>query len=113
MRLRRPRDGAGADVDSPVDIVIADASGDLRCHIGRLLREAHLKDGIPWSQMAVFTRTTSTVAEVRRDLQVAGVPVHTESIDLALPDEPAVSALLDVMDAATRAGRIGEPKPSR
>ena len=108
IRLRRPRDGAGADPDASVDIVIADASGNLRSHIGRLLREAHVRDGIPWSQMAVLTRTTSTVADVRRDLQVVGVPVHTESIDLALPDEPAVSALLDVMDAATRAGRIGE-----
>lgn len=98
--LRRPTDAADADPDAHIDIVTADSAADLQAHVGRILRQAHLRDAVPWSDMAVIARTTATVSAVRRSLESAGVPVHIAAVDIALPDEPAVSALLSFVDAA-------------
>lgn len=104
--LRRPRDGEDADASAITEIITCDTAQDLYAHIGRLLRETHLRDGVPWSDMAVLTRTTATASAVRRSLESAGVPVHITAVDLALPDEPAVAALLEVLDAAAHPGRL-------
>ena len=98
--LRRPTDAVDADPDARIDIVTADSAADLQAHIGRILRQVHLRDGVPWSDMAVIARTTATVSAARRSLESAGVPVHIAAVDIALPDEPAVSALLSFVDAA-------------
>lgn len=98
--VRRPADAPDADRDARIEIRTADSAPDLHAHVGRLLRQAHLHDGVPWSQMAVLARTTSTVSAVRRSLESAGVPVHITAVDLALPDEPAVAALLAFIAAS-------------
>ena len=68
--------------------------------IGHQLREAHLRDGIPWSQMAVLVRSTSRqLAVLRRAFVSAGVPVAVTGEELPLSEQPAVTALLDVLDA--------------
>jgi len=104
--LRRPTDAADADPDARIDIVTADSAADLQAHVGRILRQVHLRDGVPWSDMAVIARTTATVSAARRSLESAGVPVHIAAVDIALPDEPAVSALLSFVDAAVHPDRL-------
>ncbi|WP_037912974.1 ATP-dependent helicase [Actinacidiphila yeochonensis] len=58
------------------------------------LRRAHLEDHLPWSAMAVLTRTTSALPGLRRALTAAGVPVELPAGDTPLHAEPAVAPLL-------------------
>lgn len=105
-QLRRPVDAVDANPDARIEIVTADSAADLQAHVGRILRQAHLDDGVAWSDMAVLARTTATVSSVRRSLEAAGVPAHVSAVDLALPDEPAVGALLSFVDAAVHSQRL-------
>ncbi len=62
--------------------------------VARELRVAHLRHGVPWSQMAVIVRTGARVGEVRRGLRTAGVPLAAATPDRPLREEPAVRPLL-------------------
>lgn len=98
--LRAPQMGAGANGAAVLDVCLVDSASDLSAHVGRILREIHLRDGVPWSQIAVIARTTHTLSVVRRGLESVGVPVQVLAADIPLPDEPAVAALLAAVDAA-------------
>ena len=64
------------------------------------LRRAHLIDGVPWTQMAVIVRSVPRMgASLGRALKAAGVPVEVPQDDSALGDQPAVRALLTVLEA--------------
>ncbi|WP_101948725.1 ATP-dependent DNA helicase [Mycobacterium sp. 3519A] len=68
--------------------------------IADALRRAHLVDGVPWSQMAVIVRSVPrTGAPLARALVSAGVPVDAPSSSTPLAEQPAVRALLTVLDA--------------
>ena len=63
------------------------------------LRRAHLVDGVPWPQMAVLVRSVPRAgAALARALTAAGVPVEQQSITGPLAEQPAVAALLTVLD---------------
>ncbi|ALI25793.1 ATP-dependent DNA helicase [Mycolicibacterium fortuitum] len=67
--------------------------------IADALRRAHLVDGVPWSEMAVVVRSVPRVgAALARALSGAGVPVHATGPDLGLAEQPAVAALLTVLE---------------
>ncbi len=68
--------------------------------IADALRRAHLVDGVPWSQMAVIVRSVPRLgAALARALVSAGVPVESTAPNAPLADQPAVRALLTVLDA--------------
>ena len=76
--------------------------------IADALRRAHLVDGVPWSQMAVIVRSVPRLGEaLARTLVAAGVPIDLPVSDGSLADQPAVRALLTVLDA-TAQGLDGE-----
>src|SRR3954463_7247989 len=76
--------------------------------IADALRRAHLVDGVPWSQMAVIVRSVPRLgAPLARALLSAGVPVDAPLPSTPLADQPAVRALLTVLDA-TAHGLDGE-----
>ena len=69
--------------------------------IADALRRAHLIDGVPWSQMAVVVRSVPRVGlALARALATAGVPVEVPTPTVPLADQPAVQALLTVLEAA-------------
>jgi superfamily I DNA/RNA helicase len=73
------------------------------------LREAHLRDGVPWSDMAVLVRSVATSAPVlRRALAAAGVPVELPADEVALGFHPAVRPLLRLIECAVRPERLDE-----
>ncbi|MFH8841435.1 ATP-dependent helicase [Streptomyces sp. NPDC017868] len=80
-------------------------------NIADLLRRAHLEDGVPWQDMAVLTRASSTLPSLRRALTSAGVPVETDAADTPLRHEPAVAPLLLALRAV--AGTAGHPVVGR
>jgi superfamily I DNA/RNA helicase/RecB family exonuclease len=68
--------------------------------IADALRRAHLVDGVPWSQLAVIVRSVPRLgADLARALVAAGVPVESPVPSGPLADQPAVRALLTVLDA--------------
>ncbi len=74
--------------------------------IARVLRERHLIDGIPWSRQAVVVRSGALIDGVARALAVAEVPVRTTLAAIALRDDPAARALLDIIDVGIGRSRL-------
>lgn len=71
------------------------------------LRRAHLVDGVPWSDMAVLSRSARrTLPALRRALAAAGVPLAAPPDEVPLPRQPAVVPLLLVLRAAWRPSAI-------
>ena len=76
--------------------------------IADALRRAHLVDGVPWSQMSVVVRSVPRLgAPLARSLAAAGVPVDLPQPNTPLAEQPAVGALLTVLDTTAR-GLDGE-----
>ena len=76
------------------------------------LREAHLRDGVAWSRMAVLARGAGALATLRRALQAGGMPVSARAEEQALVDVPVVRALLRVLEiAAGRLNLVGDGGP--
>lgn len=89
-----------------VAVRLAATTHDQSVLIADALRRAHLVDGVPWSQMAVVVRSLPrTGTALARALSAAGVPVDLPAV-APLADEPAVRALLTVLDA-TAGGLTG------
>lgn len=68
--------------------------------IARAVREARLLRGIPYSEMAVVTRSRSTHPGLRASLVRRGVPVGQTGTDRPLREEPAVDALVALVRLA-------------
>ena len=117
---------ADADSDAVVD---ADADADAGqvaafklgspaeevAFIARRLRERHLLDGIPWSQMAVVVRSGSLVPSLARELRALEVVTSVSSARAAVRDEYAVEGLILLLElalglAGMPAGRVLDPE---
>jgi superfamily I DNA/RNA helicase/RecB family exonuclease len=71
--------------------------------IADALRRAHLVDGVPWSLMAVIVRSVPRLgAALARSLAATGVPVDLRQPNGPLAEQPAVQALLTVLDATAQ-----------
>jgi superfamily I DNA/RNA helicase/RecB family exonuclease len=75
-------------------------------YLAGLLRRAYLYDGVPWSQMAVLTRTNTAAAELRADLAAADVPVAASGGTGPLNREPVARALLTALAVADEPNRL-------
>jgi len=64
-------------------------------YIAHALRSAHLRDGLPWSKMAVIVRSPgSEVSALQRAFAQNGIPVSVDSAALALSENPAIKPIL-------------------
>ncbi len=93
------RDEPAADA---VTLHAYDSAGALAGHVAREVRRAHLDRGVPWRECAVLVRSGQQIAALQRALAAAGVPVVVAHDEIPLKDEPAVSALLSVLELAAR-----------
>jgi len=94
--------GVGAQPGS-VAVRIAASPHAEAALIADALRRAHLIDGVPWSQMAVVVRSVPRLgASLARSLVAAGVPVDLPQANAPLAEQPAVRALLTVLEATAR-----------
>ena len=80
-------------------------------HVALLLREAHLHDEVPWTDMAVLVRSGAHLGRLQRALGAAGVPVEVAGDEVPLALEPSVRTLLAALHAADdlRAGLAIDP----
>ncbi|MBX9246384.1 ATP-dependent helicase [Actinotalea ferrariae] len=84
---------------APVAVRFLRSPAQEAAYVAHTLRSAHLHDGVPWSRMAVVVRSGGQVAELRRALLAAQVPVAVVGSDVALRAEPAVRPLLLALGA--------------
>ncbi len=86
-----------------VEIFTCTSAGAEAEHIAEILRSAHLRDGLPWDQMAVLVRAARrTIPALTRSLVAAGVPVEVAGDEIPLAADPAVRPLLLALHVASR-----------
>ncbi|WP_018601344.1 ATP-dependent DNA helicase [Mycobacterium sp. 155] len=91
-----------AAVEGAVTLRLAASTHAESTLIADALRRAHLVDGVPWSEMAVIVRSVPRAGTVlARALTGAGVPVEAAGDVSPVAQQPAVAALLTVLDVAT------------
>jgi len=96
-------EGTGPDAGA-VSVRTAASSHAEAALIADTLRRAHLIDGVPWSQMAVIVRSVPrAAARLPRTLAAAGIPVTLPASGGLLAEQPAVAALLTVLECTAEA----------
>ena len=72
-------------------------------YIAHQFRSAYLKDGIPWSQMAVILRSPGVqVNALQRAFAINNVPVEIDALALSLADNPAIKPILSIAQIALK-----------
>ncbi len=106
-RFRHPR----PDPSVPrgrVEVFTCTSPGAEAEHVADLLRTAHLRDGLGWSEMAVLVRSgRQSIPGLTRALVAAGVPVEVAGDEIPLAADPAVRPLLLALRVATTGRRAG------
>ncbi|MDN5749570.1 MAG: ATP-dependent helicase, partial [Pseudonocardia sp.] len=112
LAARLPRAGPGrnrrgsADEDPEAGVVSVQVFASAAQEAGWVadqLRRAHLTDGVPWSRMAVLSRSTRrSLPTLRRALLAAGVPIAAPPDEQPVARQPAVLPLLMVLRYAAR-----------
>lgn len=99
-------DGVGAGEVTAVTLQTATQEAN---HIVSHLRKAHLLDGVPWSQMAVISRSPNEhLPSIARALTYAGVPTKVVGEDRPLSVQPIVANLLMLIQCALEPKQLDE-----
>jgi superfamily I DNA/RNA helicase/RecB family exonuclease len=86
-----------------VEIYTCSSTGAEAEHIADMLRSAHLRDNLAWTDMAVLVRAGRTmIPGLTRALVAAGVPVEVAGDEIPLAADPAVRPLLLALQVAAR-----------
>lgn len=95
----RQRTAIAAGTDAPLPVAGIEAPSPARewATAARVLREEHLRRGIPYRHMAVIVRSGAQVPAVVRALALAEVPTRTTVGGTPLRDDLAARALLRVV----------------
>ncbi|MES2170170.1 MAG: PD-(D/E)XK nuclease family protein, partial [Actinomycetota bacterium] len=96
--------------DGTVEALTAGSAAAEVALIARRLREAHIFDGVPWSQLAVVVRSGGQVPALARGLAALEVPTQQAGPGGALRDEGVVAAIVRVLEVAL--GRVELDPPT-
>lgn len=92
---------------SSVRVAKLTSQSESATYIAHSLRSAHLKDGLPWSQMAVLVRAPgSEVAALQRAFIQSGIPVSIDALMIALSENPAILPLLLIAKIALKSAPL-------
>jgi superfamily I DNA/RNA helicase/RecB family exonuclease len=104
-RIRKSNKGASGA--SSVGVAKFTSQSESASHIAYALRSAHLRDGLPWSKMAVLVRSPgSEVAALTRAFSQSGIPVSIDSAALALAENPAITPILSIASIALKSAPL-------
>lgn len=88
----------GPEIDDPrVGSLIAASPHEEMDAIARRLRDWHLNDGVPWSNMAVIAHDTRQILALDDELAAREVPTRAAGVQRPLGQEPVVRALLSIV----------------
>nr|WP_205856254.1 ATP-dependent DNA helicase [Phytoactinopolyspora endophytica] len=91
---------ADPDLAGEASVHVLGSPSQEAAFIAAQLREAHLLQDVPWNQMAVLVRGAPAIPVLRRALNGSGVPTTVRLEEVPLVDQPAVRALLCVVELA-------------
>ena len=104
-RIRTPLASDGEN--SRVEVAKFASQSESASHIAYTLRSAHLRDGVPWSKMAVLVRSPgSEVAALTRAFSQSGIPTSVDSAALALAENPAITPILSIASIALKSAPL-------
>lgn len=87
--------------ESPgVEVVVCGSKAARDTHIAQQIRAAHVYDKVAWRDMAVLVRASEDLRGIERSLNLAGVPAAITADEIPLRAEPAVAALLTLVEVA-------------
>lgn len=92
----------GIDPDASVRALLVRSSAEESDVIARLLRERHLRDGVPWGSCAVIAHDTRQVASIEAELSARDVPARAGGPGRALGVVRPVADLLRLIELAAR-----------
>ena len=88
------------DVTNPKVAALSSVSDEAN-FIAHQFRAAHLRDGVPWSEMAVILRSPGAqVAALSRAFAQNQIPVQIDATALSLADNPAIKPILTIAQIA-------------
>jgi superfamily I DNA/RNA helicase/RecB family exonuclease len=101
--------GSRPELPGEVEVCTFRSSTSESAYVAHRLREAHLRDGVPWSRMAVLMRSAhNQLPPLQRALTQAGIPTVVHAEDLPLHAQPAVAPLLLLLRCALEPERLDE-----
>ena len=104
-RIRKTSKGVSGA--SSVGVAKFTSQSESASHIAYVLRSAHLREGLPWSKMAVLVRSPgSEVAALTRAFSQSGIPVSIDSAALALAENPAITPILNIASIALKSAPL-------
>ena len=99
---RNRNNGEYTGVDRGIKVAKLGSNGDSANYIAHAFRTAHLRDGLPWSQMAVILRSPgAAITALQRAFALNNIPIDIDASALALGDNPAIVPILTVAQIAT------------
>lgn len=96
--------------DDRVDLATYTDRGSQAAHVAHQLRQAHVRRGVAWRDLAVLVRSAAEIPDLQRALHVAGVPVVVAADEIPLRREAAVAVLLDLLDLVVHPGAAEPPR---
>ena len=88
----------GSDTEVPIARVEATSPAREWATIARVMRQEHLENAVPWSDMVVIVRSGAQIPVIARSLALAEVPTRTSIGGTALRDDAAARGLLTLVD---------------
>ena len=83
------------------EVAMLSSASDEANYIAHQFRSAHLRQGVPWSQMAVILRSPGAqVGALQRAFAMNSIPVEIDAIALSLADNPAIKPIITLAQIA-------------
>ena len=82
-------------------VAMLSSASDEANYIAHQFRSAHLRQGVPWSQMAVILRSPGAqVGALQRAFAMNSIPVEIDAVALSLADNPAIKPIITLAQIA-------------
>jgi superfamily I DNA/RNA helicase/RecB family exonuclease len=82
-------------------VAMLSSASDEANYIAHQFRSAHLRQGVPWSQMAVILRSPGAqVSALQRSFAMNSIPVEIDAVALSLADNPAIKPIITLAQIA-------------
>jgi len=82
-------------------VAMLSSASDEANYIAHQFRSAHLRQGVPWSQMAVILRSPGAqVGAIQRAFAMNSIPVEINAVALSLADNPAIKPIITLAQIA-------------
>jgi len=82
-------------------VAMLSSASDEANYIAHQFRSAHLRQGVPWSQMAVILRSPGgQVGAIQRAFAMNSIPVEIDAVALSLADNPAIKPIITLAQIA-------------